>query len=43
MRAYCALGLLAFAVWYSLWFPPVRRRAEIEYPSDEALMFSESN
>ena len=43
MRTYCALALFSFAVWYTLWFPPVRRPAEIGYPSDEALVFSDNN
>ena len=43
MRAWCALALFSFAVWYALFFPGVRRPTTVVHPSDDALVFSESN
>jgi len=36
---WCGLLLLGFAVWYALWFPPVRRPAAIAYPRDGGRVF----
>ncbi len=44
MNAWCLYLLLGgFAVWWALFLAPVRRPAAVEYPSDDALLFSESN
>ncbi|KKM79804.1 hypothetical protein LCGC14_1346250 [marine sediment metagenome] len=43
MRPWCLYFALAgFAIWWAL-FTGVRRPAEVTYPRDEALTFSENN
>ena len=43
MNTWCALALFGFVVYWSLFFPPVRRPAEIEWPEESGLTFSDNN
>ena len=41
MNTWCLLGLLGWAIFWSL-YPRVRRPAEIEWPEESHLIFSDN-